>query len=111
MPRIEDILDRVGKAKFISTIDLTCGYWQVPLAAEDKHKTAFTSPFDLYQFCVMPFGLNGAPATFQQLMNEVVRDMEKFIHAYLDDLVIFSDTWEEHHLTWGLCWRKYNSLD
>ena len=44
----------------------------------------------------MPFGLNGAPATFQRLMNEVVRDMEKFVHAYLDDLVIFSDTWEEH---------------
>ena len=97
MPRIEDILDWVGKAKFISTVDLTRGYWQVPLAAEDKHKTAFTSPFGLYQFCVMPFGLNGAPATFQRLMNEVVRDMEKFAHAYLDDLVIFSDTWEEHH--------------
>ena len=43
----------------------------------------------------MPFGLNGAPATFQRLMNEVVQDMEKFAHAYLDDLVIFSDTWEE----------------
>ena len=96
MPRIEDILDQVGNAKFITTLDLTRGYWQVPVAKEDRHKTAFTSPFGLYQFCVMPFGLNGAPATFQRLMNEVVRDMEKFAHAYLDDLVIFSDTWEEH---------------
>ena len=96
MPRIEDILDRVGNAKFITTLDLTRGYWQVQVAKEDRHKTAFTSPFGLYQFCVMPFGLNGAPATFQRLMNEVVRDMEKFAHAYLDDLVIFSDTWEEH---------------
>ena len=90
MPRIEDILDRVGNAKFITTLDLTRGYWQVPVAKEDRHKTAFTSHFGLYQFCVMPFGLNGAPATFQRLMNEVVRDMEKL------DLVIFSDTWEEH---------------
>ena len=96
MPRIEDILDKVGKAKFITTLDLARGYWQVPVADEDRHKTAFTSPFGLYQFCVMPFGLNGAPATFQRLMNEVVRDMENFAQAYLDDLVIFSDTWSEH---------------
>ena len=96
MPRIEDILDRVGKAKFITTLDLTRGYWQVPVADEDRHKTAFTSPFGLYQFCVMPFGLNRTPATFQRLMNEVVRDMEKFAHAYLDDLVVFSDSWTEH---------------
>ena len=61
-------------------------------AEEDRHKTAFTGPFGLYQFCVMPFGLNRAPATFQRLMNEVVRDLEKFAHAYLDDLVVFSDT-------------------
>ena len=96
MPRIEDILDQVGKAKFITTLDLARGYWQVPVADEDRYKTAFTSPFGLYQFCVMPFGLNGAPATFQHLMNEVVRDMEKFAHACLDDLVVFSDSWTEH---------------
>ena len=71
MPRIEDILDRVGKAKFITTLDLTCGYWQVPVADEDRHKTAFTSPFGLYQFCVMLFRLNGTPTTFQRLMNKV----------------------------------------
>ena len=96
MPRIEDILDWVVIAKSISTLDLTGGYWQVLVADKDKHKTAFTSLFGLYQFHVMPFGLNGAPATFQRLMNEVIRDMEKFAHAYLDNLVIFSDTWEEH---------------
>ena len=62
MPRIEDILDRVGKANFITTLDLAQGYWQVPVADEDRHKTAFTSRFGLYQFCVMPYGLNGAPA-------------------------------------------------
>ena len=50
MPRIEDILDKVGEAKFITTLDLARGYWQVPVADEDKHKIAFTSPFGLYQF-------------------------------------------------------------
>ena len=96
MPRIEDILDWVGKAKFITTLDLTHGYWQVPIAEEDRHKTAFiTSPFGLYQFCVMPFRLNGAPATFQRLMNKVVQDMKKFTHAYLDDLIVFGDSWTE----------------
>ena len=75
MPKVEDILDRDGKPKFITTLDLACGYWQVPVADEDRHKTAFTSPFGLYQFCIMLVGLNGAPATFQRVMNEVVRDM------------------------------------
>ena len=92
MPRIEDILDRVGKVNFITTLDLAHGQWQVPVADEDTHKTAFANRFGLYQLCVMPFGLNGASATFQRLMNEVVRDLEKFVHAYLDDLVVFSDT-------------------
>ena len=68
----------------------------MPLANEDRHKTAFTSPYDLYQFCIMPFGLNGAPVTFQRLMDKVMRDMGKFVHAYLDDLVVFSDSWTEH---------------
>ena len=72
--------------------------WPVPVADEDRHKTAFTSPFaiGLYQFCVMTFGLNRAPTTFQRLMNKVVQDMEKFAHAYLDNLVVFSDSWTEH---------------
>ena len=90
MPRIEDILDKIGKAKFITTLDLACGYWQVPVADEDRHKTAFTSPFGLYQFCVMPFELNGAPATFQRLMNELVRDIKNLAQAYLDDLVVYT---------------------
>ena len=88
MPKIEDILERVGKASFITTLDIAQGYWQVLVADEDKHQTAFTSTFGLYQFCVMSFGLNGTPATFQRLMNEVVRDLEKFAHVYLDNLVV-----------------------
>lgn len=66
MPRMEDILDQVGQAKYITTLDLAKGYWQVPVAKEDRHKTAFITPKGLYQFKMMPFGLCGAPATFQR---------------------------------------------
>ena len=95
MPRIEDILDDLGQAKFITTLDLAKGYWQVPVLESDREKTAFISPLGLFQFRMMPFGLSGAPATFQRLMDQVIRGLP-FANAYLDDLVIFSNTWEEH---------------
>lgn len=95
MPRIEDIFDDIGQSKYLTTLDLAKGYWQVPVAEEDKEKTAFITPTGLYQFRVMPFGLCGAPATFQRLMDVVVRELP-FAKAYLDDLVIFSQTWQEH---------------
>ena len=96
MPRIDDLIDQLGKATVFSTIDLTKGYWQVPVAKEAQSKTAFATPFGLYQFNVMPFGLQGAPATFQRLMNRVLNGLEEFSGAYLDDLIIFSRTWDEH---------------
>ena len=64
MPRIDEMLDAVGKSQYITTLDLAKGYWQVPLEEADKEKSAFVSPLGLYQFTVMPFGLSGAPATF-----------------------------------------------
>ena len=96
MPRIDDLIDRLGKAKFITTLDLTRGYWQVPMAKASRHLTAFTTPFGLFQFRVMPFGLQGAPATFQRLMDKVLQGLEEYAAAYIDDLVIHSTTWEEH---------------
>ena len=68
-PRIDDLIDRLGDARYISTIDLTRGYWQVPVAPQARSRTAFMTPFGLYQFTVMPFGLHGAPATFQRMMD------------------------------------------
>ena len=96
MPRVEDVLESVGPAKYISTLDLARGYWQVPLAEGAKDKTAFTTPFGLFEFTVMPFGLHNAPATFQRLMNRVLQRCQKFAQAYIDDVVVFSKTWEEH---------------
>ena len=96
MPRVDELLDKIGGAKFISTLDLARGYWQVPVAEKDRAKTAFITPNGLYQFRVMPFGLNGAPATFQRMMDRVVRGLESFTADYIDDIAIFSDTWENH---------------
>ena len=64
MPRISDLIDQLGAAKYITTLDLTKGYWQVPVAEKDQCKTAFITPFGLFEFVRMPFGLQGAPATF-----------------------------------------------
>jgi hypothetical protein len=96
MPRIDDLIDRVGQTRFISTLDLTKGYWQILVMERDQPKTAFTTPFGLYQFKRMPFGLMGAPATFQRVMDQVLNGLQDFTSAYLDDLIVFSTTWEHH---------------
>lgn len=95
MPRIDELIDWLG-GKFITTVDLSKGYWQVPLREEDRPKTAFTTQQGLFQFRVMPFGLQGAPATFQRMMDFLLRGLETYTAAYLDDVIIYSQTWEEH---------------
>src|SRR4029434_5917118 len=72
------------------------GYWQVPLVKAAKPYTAFRTPQGLFHFLVMPFGLQGAPATFQRLMDRVLAGTDSFAAAYLDDIVVYSTTWEEH---------------
>ncbi len=96
MPRIDDMLDGLASAQYISTLDLTKGYWQVPVAPESKAKTAFVTQFGKYHFNVMPFGLMGAPAVFQRLMNSIFGDAPDHVAAYMDDVVVFSSAWEEH---------------
>ena len=96
MPRVDELIDRCGQSKFITTLDLTKGYWQVPLSERARHKTTFATPFGLYQFNVMPFGLQGAPATFQRLMDVALQGLDDFAASYIDDIAIFSETWEEH---------------
>ncbi|XP_026146496.1 uncharacterized protein LOC113120717 [Carassius auratus] len=96
MPRVDELLDRLGRARFISTLDLTKGYWQVPLTKEAKAKTAFSTPSGHWQYRVLPFGLHGAPATFQRMMDILLRPHMSYAAAYLDDVVVHSETWGEH---------------
>ena len=90
MPRIDDALDAFAGARFFSTVDLLSGYWQVAMAKEDVEKTAFVTSDGLYEFLVMPFGLCNAPASFQRMMNDVLRGLP-FVRVYLDDVAIFAD--------------------
>ena len=96
MPRVDEMLDQIGSANYISTFDLAKGYWQVPMAPKDREKTAFSSPMGLYQFTVMPFGLSGAPATLQWMMDQSLRGLNDFVGVYIDDVIIHSPTWQEH---------------
>ena len=82
MPRMDELIDQLGKAKYVTTLDLTRGYWQVPEAEKAREKTAFVTPSGLYQFRVMPFGLQGAPATFQRMMDQLLRGLNGYAAAY-----------------------------
>lgn len=96
-PRIEDALDCLSGSKWFSVLDLRSGYYQIEMAAEDKEKTAFICPLGFYQFERMPQGISGAPATFQRLMERAVGDMHLLqVIVYLDDLIVFGRTLEEH---------------
>ncbi|GBG78637.1 hypothetical protein CBR_g27863 [Chara braunii] len=97
LPRIDDLLDRVQGCRYFSKIDLKSGYHQIAIRPEDQHKTAFQTSYGLYEFVVMPFGLCNAPGTFQHAMNRIFHDyLDKFIVVYLDDILVFSKTVEEH---------------
>ncbi|KAI5616012.1 hypothetical protein C0J50_10699 [Silurus asotus] len=96
MPRIDDLLEKIGGAKYVTTLDLCRGYWQVPLEKTSRPYTAFRTPLGLFQFTVLPFGLHGAPATFQRLMDQVLQGGKELLAAYLDDVVVHSKTWADH---------------
>ena len=95
LPRINNLLDQLGKSKYYTTLDLASGYWQIRVHANSQEKTAFATHQGLYEFRVMPFGVMNAPAVFQQLMQRVLSGLQ-FIPVYLDDVTVYSETLAEH---------------
>jgi hypothetical protein len=91
IPNIQDILDRLGRARYFSALDCASGYYQVPVAEEDRVKTAFSTATSHFEFLKMPFGLKSAPSTFQRLMNRVFLGLiGTRCFVYLDDIVLFA---------------------
>lgn len=95
LPRIEDLIQSVT-GRFFSTLDLRAGYHQIPMDPEDAPKTAVITPFGLFHFLRMPFGLRNAGATFQRFLHQVTRGLPGVV-VYVDDILVFGDTLEEHH--------------
>ena len=101
LPRIDDLLDQLGKAKFFTTLDMASGYWQIRVHPDTQEKIAFVTPQGLYEFRVMLFGLCNEPAVFQRLMQQVLQGLNPqegpdFVSVYLDDVLTFSETLDEH---------------
>lgn len=97
LPNVDDLFDAVQGSGYFSKLDLHSGYNQIRIREADIPKTAINTPFGHFQFRVMGFGLTNAPATFQSMMNDILRPyLRKFVVVFLDDILIFSKTWEEH---------------
>ena len=95
MPRVEDIFAKLGKARFFTMLDLRSGYHHIALDDDAIKKTAFVMPLGKYEYLKVPFGLAQAPVYFQNLMNRVLNGLH-FILVYLDDVIIFSESAQQH---------------
>ena len=95
IPRIDDCIDKIGKAKYVTKFDLLKGFWQIPLTDNAKEVSAFVTPDGLFRYKVMSFGMKNSPATFQRLINSMIAGMDG-IGTYIDDVIIYSDFWENH---------------
>lgn len=98
IPHIPNTLNRLKRAKFVTALDLKNGYWQIPIHAASRQYTAFIVPGrGLFQWRVMPFGLHSAPATFQRFLDLLItQNFEDYAVAYLDDIIVFSESFEDH---------------
>ena len=97
LPRIDDLMDQLRGASVFSKIDLWLGYHQIKVKAEDIQKIAFRTRYNHYEYQVMPFGVINAPAIFMDYMNRIFHPfLDQFVVVFIDDILIYSKTLEEH---------------
>jgi hypothetical protein len=95
IPQQDQIIGRLGKSKYFTKIDLSKGFWQIPIAEKDRHKTAFATEEGLKQFVVMPFGLVNASSVFCRMMRKLLVGLDN-VESYIDDVVVHTESWSEH---------------
>lgn len=95
MPRIDDLIDQIGNARYVSKFDMLKGYWQIPLTSRAKDISSFVTPDGLFRYLVTPFGMKNSGCTFQRFMNQIVTGLMN-TKVYVDDVIIYTETWEEH---------------
>ena len=110
MPKVEDIFSKLNEATYFTTSDLCTGYHHIPLDKSSIPKTAFNSPFSKFEYVKVPFGLAQVPAYFQELMTGILKDFP-FTIAYLDDIIIFSKTPQEHLSHIRMVFEKLKSVN
>ena len=96
LPKIQELLGQLNKCKYFSSLDLHSGYYHISLTEEAKKKTAFVTDDGKYQSNIVPFGLATAVSTFQYLMSTVVTGLNDFTFMYLDDVLVFSEIYDDH---------------
>jgi hypothetical protein len=115
LPRIDGILDKLGPARFFTTLDAQSGYWQIPMHPDDVHKTAFLTHRGLFEFLRMPFGLTTVPGTYQMVMDDLLKEELRgttpTVTQYLDDTLLFTVTFEEHLVVLEAILTKVESID
>ena len=96
LPRAPQLLEKFKGKNYFTALDCAAGYWNIPIHPDDRHYTALICEEGHFEYARMPFGLRNAPATFQRIMDKLLKSHSRFTQAYLDDVIVFSDTFEEH---------------
>jgi hypothetical protein len=112
LPNIQEILDKLGRARYFTALDCASGYLQVPIAKEDRHKTAFSTVDGHFEYARMPFGLKSAPSTFQRMMNNILSELiGNRCLVYVDDILILGETLNEHNSKLRMVFQKLREFN